>query len=256
MADQPLSSLELLRPELDAIPSADVRTPNVRVAVYHQDTNDLKTLVARDDIRARLLAVGLEQSTLTALPVALDASRSAQSAWVVSTDRSKPTAQRDREQRGYEHRSEMIAACRWNLRANRAVQAALDVISEGDGIPDLIQDLRDIGALTEANLPAFARDETFDAKEAVETARSLADEIAAGQSSFTTDEGSTKAKDLRDRAWTHLWNLDSEIRAAARHAYRNDQEQLARFVRPTHATPKRKKQEAGDQPVTTPVAEA
>jgi hypothetical protein len=244
MADQPLSSLELLRPELDAIPSADVRTPNVRVAVYHQDTNDLKTLVARDDIRARLLAVGLEQSTLTALPVALDASRSAQSAWVVSTDRSKPTAQRDREQRGYEHRSEMIAACRWNLRANRAVQAALDVISEGDGIPDLIQDLRDIGALTEANLPAFARDETFDAKEAVETARSLA------------DEGSTKAKDLRDRAWTHLWNLDSEIRAAARHAYRNDQEQLARFVRPTHATPKRKKQEAGDQPVTTPVAEA
>ena len=246
MSTEPISALDLVRPTLDAMPSADVRVPNLRVAVYHQDTNDLKTLVAMADVSDRLLRVGLDAQQLAALPVALDASRTAQSAWVVSTDRSKPVAQKEREQSGFAHRSEMVAACRWNLRKSRSVQAALDVINEGDGVPDLVQDLKDTAAVTEANLPAFDKDESFDAKTAIERARSLAEEIAAGQSAFATDRDSAGAKDLRDRAWTWLWNIDSEIRAAARHAFRNDPEMLARFVRPTHTRRAPAKEDRGD----------
>ena len=119
-------------------------------------------------------------------------------------------------------------------------------LARREGIPDLVQDLRDTAAVTEANLPAFDNDETFDAKIGIETARTLADEIAAGQSDFTINQDSADAKDLRDRAWTWLWNIDVEIRAAARHAFRNDPEMLARFARPSHTTRKPKKAQDGD----------
>lgn len=240
MAYNPHESLDSLRELLLAIPASDVRSPDVRMAVYHQDTNDLATVVAAPVIAAKLQSVGIASDRLESLPVALDACRMAQSQWVVANDRGKPEAQKEREELGYAHRSEVVAACRWNLRDNRTAMATLGVIAEGDGIPDLIQDLRDVAVLAEANVAAFEKDESFDAPAAIETCRSLASDITAGQSAFATSAEAAAARDLRDRAYTWLWGIDADVRAAGRYAFRNDPEQVSRFYRPRRQTPAKK----------------
>ncbi len=160
----------------------------------------------------------------------MDAARAAQSEWVVLRDRSKSEAQQEREQRGYAERAELLAACRFNLREERAAQGTLSAIAQGEGVPDLVQDLRDLAELVERHRPAFAADQSFNADEAPELARSLAAEIEAGLSSERLSTSQAAAKLLRDRAYTYLDDLVAELREAGRYAFRKDSAVAARFA--------------------------
>lgn len=57
----------------------DVRKPNIPMAVYHQEANDLLVFLAKDDGWQRLHGVGLDPSAQGAAEQALTASRAAQS---------------------------------------------------------------------------------------------------------------------------------------------------------------------------------
>ena len=50
--------LAALESELRAIPAADVRRPDMPVAVYHQEAHDLFQWIAAGDAGARLTAIG------------------------------------------------------------------------------------------------------------------------------------------------------------------------------------------------------
>lgn len=224
-----MTELETLLPVLNALALADIIEPNTPMAVALQEAHDLNAAIQAGDTWDRLLQVGVPPSALDALPVAVAATRQAQSQWVVQRDRGKPQAQRDREQAGIELRAELVAACRWNLRSDPGALAVIDQIVQGEGIPDLVQDLLDLSALILQQEAAFDGDETFDAAAQAEAARSSASEITAGLSESRTQGDHETAKQLRDRAYSHLAKLVADVREAGRYAFRKEPQRAAVF---------------------------
>lgn len=224
-----MTELETLLPILNALAPTDIIEPNTPMAVALQEAHDLHAAIQAGDTWDRLLRVGLPPSALDALPLAVAATRQAQSQWVVQRDRGKPQAQRDREQAGIDLRSELVAACRWNLRRDPGALAVIDQIVQGEGVPDLVQDLLDLSALIRQQEAAFDGDETFDAAAQAEAASSSASEITAGLSESRTLGDHEAAKQLRDRAYSHLAKLVADVREAGRYAFRKEPQRAAAF---------------------------
>jgi len=224
------SQLSGVREQLLAIPSTEVDAPQIPVATILQEANDLLTLVRDPKVWSSLEAVGLTTATRDELERMIGATRATQSLWTVSRDRSKSDAQREREERGATLRSDLLAACRFNLRDDRTALATLGAISQGDGVADLVQDLSDLATLIEQRRAAFERDKTFDPSKRAEEARSLSSEIAAGISGERSTSDQTAALELRDRAYTRLDDLVSTVREAGRYAFRSDAKLRGRFV--------------------------
>jgi len=222
--------LSAVRDQLLALPSEQVEAPEIPMAVVLQEANDLLTLVSEDSVWNRLATVGTKESDRDALRQAIGAARAAQSSWTVSRDRRKSDAQQARELRGEKLRLDLVAAGRWNLRADRVAQGALDAIVEGEGVADLVQDLNDLAALFEQKRAAFESDKSLDLGARIEEARSLAAELAAGTSSERLDTEQAKAVDLRNRAYSLLDQLVSRLREAGRYAFREQEEVRRRFA--------------------------
>ena len=248
-----MAALDTLIPTLESIAVEDLVFPDKPIAIALQEANDLYAYVANPEnkrILDGLVAVGMPKSEVTALKRSIDATRDAQSLWVVSRDRSKSDAQKEREAEGIELRSTIIAGARWNLRDDRVAQATVDAIQEGDGVEDLVQDLGDAAALIESRAEAFERDETFDVSALAEQARSLASAIRAGLSESRTANKPTDAKVLRDRAFTYLHSRVTTIREAGRYAFRNEPAVRARFGSAYERTKRRKPKTVSVEPET------
>jgi hypothetical protein len=226
----PNSDLEALRPVLDALPLEDIDEPDLPMSVLLQEAHDLYAIVKDEPVRSALVAVGVEPEQIDTLDNVINATRAAQSQWVVVRDRHKEQAQRDREEQGYTLRGSLLASCRFNLRKRKKAKATIQAIAEGEGLPDLVQDLVDIAQLIDDHRDAFARDTTFDAGTKSEEARTLSAEIQAGLSSERQGETREQSKDLRDRAFTYLNTQVSDLREAGRYRYRDDRQQSAKFA--------------------------
>ncbi|MCX4239387.1 hypothetical protein [Paraliomyxa miuraensis] len=223
------SELDTLRPILEAIAPDDIINPITPIAVALQEASDLHAAIKGDDTWERLVEVGVDPAAIDAIPLAVAATRQAQSQWVVARDRGKAEAQREREQSGIELRADIVAACRWNLRNEAAALRVVDEIVQGEGIADLVQDLVNLAALLGKHPSAFDGDDTFDAPEQAEAARSVAEEITAGLAESRTTGDHEAAKVLRDRAYTHLAKRVADLREAGRYAFRKEPRRAAVF---------------------------
>lgn len=132
-----------------------------------------------------------------------------------------------------ELRADLIADGRFALRSDVEAQAVLDRIQEGDGLDDLIQDLRALSAFARQHEDALAR---IGAQPDVRT--KLAEKIAteleqhlAGRRAGDRDEEA--ALDFRNRAATHLAEVMREIRATGAYVFRELREQILRGEPPT-----------------------
>ena len=72
-------NFDALKPEMDAIPDNDVKTPNMPVDKAVQEAADLVVWSKED--QPKLEAVGVPSASFTRLPVAEGALRYAQSVW-------------------------------------------------------------------------------------------------------------------------------------------------------------------------------
>jgi hypothetical protein len=163
---------------------------------------------------------------------------------VVARDRNKPRAQAEREAAGLRLRTELLAACRWNLRTHAQARAVLDRVRAGRGTPDLVQDLSDLATLVDHHRPAFERDASFDAPTQAEAARSLATQITVGLSTARSARHRDQLKLTRDRAYTHLAGLVTHLREAGRYAFRNEPERAAAFASDHRRARERKRRRA------------
>jgi hypothetical protein len=227
MSEEQLSSFQA---RMAAMPANEVIEPEIPAAVAIQEANDLVTLCRQPDIAERLFRVGLDEADLQDLDEAVGAMRTAQSMWVVVRDRSKSDAQKEREENGYRLRGDLLAALRFNLRADRAAMGTVDAIAEGEGLADLIQDLADAARLIESRLDAFVRDQTFDAPAAAEEARQLSEELSAGASLERIHGEQINMKDSRDRMYSLMADIVSSVREAGRYAFRDDETLRAKFA--------------------------
>lgn len=210
------------RAAIDAIPADEVVPPKIPTATYLQEANDLLIVTRESEIFESLRKVNVDVNTLEALEPAIVITRDRQSEWVVVRDRTKSELQVQREEEGRQLRSELIKSGRWHLRKDNQAQSVLDAIAEGEGVDDLIQDLDNLAKFVETHHPYFAKDQTWDWKTKVEDARTLASTIRAGKSSVVVDLTQEEAKEARDRAFTYLDGIVTEIREGGRWAFRDD----------------------------------
>jgi hypothetical protein len=222
--------LDQLKPALEAIPVADVAEPRLPIAIFLQEAHDLATLVARSDVEKELVHVGVAKKTLAGLDACVAAARQAESDWVVAFDRAKPATQRKLEDQATVLRTDLMAACRWNLRDDRVALATVSAVAAGTGLPDLVQDLNDLAHLIESRSDAFKTDKTFDAAAEATEAKKLAKELEQGVSSGKLADEQSAAKDLRDRAFTYLYDQVSLVREAGRYAFRGNDSMRGRFA--------------------------
>lgn len=220
---------ESLMSEIDSIPANAITSSRIPMDTFLQEGNDLWTVVRIEDVAARLLKVGVDPVKLEFLGPTIDLLRDRQSTWIVVRDRTKSESQVLREAAGASLRSELVAAGRWHLRHDKQAQSVLDAISQGDSAEDLIQDLEDLATLLEKHHGTFATDQTWEVSTKTEQARSLASEIRAGKSAAIADLSQEEAKVNRDRAFTYLDGLITEIRDGGRWAFRNDPTRLRWF---------------------------
>lgn len=225
----PNAHLDALSPKLAAIAAADVQEPSMPVATFIQQGKTLAAFLAKNpDVVAKLRDVSLPVATLASLPAALDAVSAAEAQWGATSARKAPDLSAT-EAEAATARSDIVAALRWNLRQNPLVQGAVDAVQEGNGVPDLVQDLHTLAALIQANADAFASDHTFDPVTASGRALALATKLASGTSDAKSDASRRQAVDLRNRAFTYAHALIDEVREAGRYAFRGDATTLAYF---------------------------
>ena len=227
-----MKELNDLTPILNDLPRESIAEPRLPMAVFLQEAHDLHTLVSQPEIRGRLEKVGVDPSSLDRMGSAITAARQAQSQWTVIRDRSKSDAQRAAEESADELRNELLAACRWSLRNDRVALATVRAIAEGESVADLIQDLVDLARLIETRKAAFDQDASFDAPTRVREAQGMAERLQTGVSQEKLVADQIRAKELRDRAFTYLYDQVSAMREAGRYAFRKDPSLVAKFGSP------------------------
>jgi hypothetical protein len=179
-----------------------------------------------------LLKVGIARALVTTLEDRANALAEAQSEFISGRGASRGDEENALEAKGYKLRSDMVADLRYAARADHDVQSQLDMINEGDGHDDLVQDLRDLSVLFGKHAKELkkasvdAKGKGADAKKIAASLEKLTSTRRAGK---PTDGA---AKDLRDRAATYLEHALSEIRAAGVYAFRDKPAMQAKFRSP------------------------
>ncbi len=223
------SSLEKLRPELLALTAFfDPPIPVDRLLGEAR----LLASVSRSH-RAALLKVGLDGQLVAGLPTRIEACAEAQSAYRFLLARKTRKKTLSAEVRGIALRTEILEAGRWALRNDEASLKFLKDVQEGEGVDDLIQDLLLLVPFLRVNKEAFMAisiDPLTLAQQAVALATELAEEdTRAAEEKGQGDAEAKAAKQLRDRASTHLVLAMREIRGAGEFAFRKDPAAQALF---------------------------
>lgn len=222
-------ALEVLAGELEGLEDVQREVGPVPLDAFFKEAAALVHTVGVPEVRAQLLAVGLDEETLEKLPLALTVAQDAQADWVTVKGRSYSNNLVELIATAHAERSDLLAAARFHLREDRVIAETLSAIAEGEGLDDLVQDLFALGRLIEQNVQAFGRDTTFDAPARARGARELAQRLQRTQTEEQFDTLQRQLRDQRDRTYTLLSRLVDEIRRTGRYAFRKDPTVVGRF---------------------------
>lgn len=221
-------ALRALAEELTALTEVHRNLGPVPLDAYFAEAATLVQTVKVTEIRARLVAVGLEAEKLDKLPTVLVVAEEAQEEWLRAKERSYSAHVIELIERAHKARRELLAAARFHLGGEPAAEV-LGSLAESEGLEDLVADLLSLSLLVEDNARAFRRDRTFDAFVHAVSARQLAHELQEAEEEERFDAMQRQVREKRDRAFTLLASLVDEARRTGRYAFRNDPALLQRF---------------------------
>ncbi len=220
-------ALVALRAELEAIDAGEVKPPPIPADRLVGEGLALAETAARYE--DELAAVGVGRALVGGLAARAQALAEAQARLLNLRGLKRSEAEVALEERAVELRADLVAAGRFALRGDANAQKVLDLVQEGEGLDDLVQDLKTLAAFADKHRDALAR-VGLEPAVAGARARKLAAELeghVAARRAVDGDEVS--ALELRDRAATHLWAAMAEVRAAGAYAFRKNPRALARF---------------------------
>lgn len=208
-----------------AIPEEEVKAPEIPVDAALQENENLYYW-SQDD-KTQLLAAGLPEDTLEALPVRTGACRVAQSLWererYTPQDAQKEWA--ERSPAAYDLRDFLAHSFRYAFRNDEQLLKRVSAITEGYGDADMIQDLSDLAALGEKNI-ALLQQINFDTA-LLENAQSAADELAVVLARANGEKEIDNAvKITRDRAYTYMKQAADEIKNCGRYVFWKNEARL------------------------------
>ncbi|WP_299311408.1 hypothetical protein [uncultured Aquimarina sp.] len=215
---------------LEALPQEEVIRPRNPINIYVQEAED-QYVWLQEDLEA-LVAKGLDQAQfIDDLPIRIGSARHAQSIWMKERFGQEEAAKAWKEEspKAYDLRDGLLADFRFAYRRRPDLLGRVKAIAEGTGDADMIQDLSDISVLGKANTEELATI-SFDLvqlDEAASRSNELADLLAEANGSRLDD---SKARDMRDRAYTHLKEAMDEIRDTGKYVFRKTPERYKGYV--------------------------
>jgi len=214
---------------IEAIPSTDMRSPNMPVDVFLQEAENMYQWCQPD--KEQLVAAGLDWNLVLDLPGRAGALREAQSTWF-SARFSRETTEKEWNEKSplaYDLRDQVLRALRYAFRQQADLLARVGAISEGRGHADMIQDLNDLAVLGKANPEPLAKI-NFDMAlldTAADTAKAMADLLSR---SNTERSDSSQERIIRDKAFTYLRQVVEELRACAQYVFWRNEERLKGYA--------------------------
>lgn len=191
-----------------------------------QEARELE-VIAKKHGTTLLSGTLLDKKTLDSLQPRRELLEGAETVWVRARAGNLDKGLADKRAEAETLKSDMIASLRYFCAGDAAIQKVLDDISEGSGLPDLIDDLRQLAPLWDANPAALKK--AAPGKKASAKALALADDLAQTAAEQATDAEVTDALELRNRAFWHLREAMDAIRAAGRYIYRGQPRFLTLF---------------------------
>ena len=214
-----------LLPEIMAIQTEKVVTPNMPVNVYVQEAENLGHWCSDD--REKLAGAGLDVTLIDVLPIRAGACREAQSLWVKERNMRKEAEAlwKDESPAAFDLRNHLVHAFRYAFRKDAGLLSRVDEIAEGDTNSDMIQDLNDLSVLGKANMDKVTR--VGIAPEMLDNAANVADRMGdiLGAANGERQEGNSTLV-IRDKAYTLLKQAVDEIRECARFVFWRNPERL------------------------------
>jgi hypothetical protein len=222
MADQ--QDFELLLPILKAIPKKDIRRPDMPVVQAIKEAEIMAEAAAQDN--PTFVAVGLSKDEAALLAQAAGALRYSEAVLTAALGEIKDASKQwlEKEPQGYELRADILAAVSYALRSIPDASKSIKKIREGAGGFDMIQDLLALSELGKKYKEQLQKI-NFDLTK-LDTAAELADQLGRVFSKAFIEKGSSGPKDLRDRAFSYMRSIMSEILAVAEYVFRKDTSRL------------------------------
>lgn len=220
-----VEDLNKLWSEIQAIEMTRVMKPNMPVSLYIQEAEDL-FLWCRDDQTA-LVKAGLNWDLACELPDRAAACRKAQTEWTKELKTPKPARKNWAEQvpTGLDLRNCLIHDFRFAFRNRDDILAQVVGISQGNSIPDLIQDLNDLSVLGNAH-PELLNSIGFES-EKLGTATSLAEQLSTLLGILNSETRKTnEIRIIRNKAFTYLKQAVGAVRECGQYVFWRNPERL------------------------------
>jgi hypothetical protein len=204
--------------------SAEQVRPSAPIRELLSDAREVLRIARRSG--TKLIRAGLDRRFLEELPHRIELLDRAQKAWERQRSRTEPaTLQRAREDAA-QMKTDMLAAGRFLLRHDAKAQRQLDQIAAGEGLEDLIEDLRALAAFWSEHEETLAQSDLGD--DIVERARAMAARLTL-MNRGQKDREHEEAHAHRNRALALVDEAVHEVRAAGRYVFRDAPERLALF---------------------------
>ncbi len=128
-----------------------VESPNMPVGIYAQEAEDLFVWSSRD--KAELMAAGITENHFTRLNEAAGALRYAQSLWIQDLKARQNAEELWSKQspEAFDLVTQLLHAFRYAYRNHADILTSVQLIAEGSGAADMIQDLSDLSLLGKNN---------------------------------------------------------------------------------------------------------
>ncbi|WP_108807864.1 hypothetical protein [Aquimarina spinulae] len=215
---------------LETLPQEEIKAPTLPVDVFIQEAENLYVWTEED--KEILLAKGLDWKMFVEdLPIRTGACRYAQAMWMKERYSQEEASKvwKEKSPKAYEFRNDLLADLRFTFRKRPDLITRVRAIADGEGDADMIQDLMDISVLGKANVPELEK-KKYDLRN-LELAAQKSDTLAEllAKANGTTLDNS-KAKEIRDRAFTHLKEAVDEVRDTGKYAFRKDPERYKGYI--------------------------
>lgn len=216
-------------PEITAIPTEDVKQPNMPIGEAVQEAENLSAWAEED--KAALTKAGLDWALVEDLPIRAGACRYAQSIWARESQ-SREEAQQEWKEKSPEAfalRDELLHHFTFAFRKRPDLITRVQAIREGGSSADMLQDLSDLNVLGQENkdlLKAIGLDLKL-LNTAAQTADELSALLAKANGEVSEDDD---AKELRDRAYTYMKLAVDEIRNTGQYVFWRDEDRKKGYV--------------------------
>lgn len=207
-----------------SIPKELIKKPSVPIEIATQEANDLHSWNQND--MPQLLDIGLTKKFINSLPVGAGALQEAESIWLNERNKKEETYSKwlEASKDAYELRDIILHSFRYAYRNSDEISQKLKIIGLGKSHADMIQDLNDL-AVIGINHSEELKKINFDMVQ-LDEAKTQASSLGKILADSNAADKSSEAKEIRDRAYTHLKNIVDEIRAAGQNIFWRTPERL------------------------------